>query len=595
MRQWTSMKRIVFGLIAVVAVACADSHGTVGIEPDGGTGDAALDAPTFLEGSTTACGCSSDLHDVVGCDGVTTVETCPSDQACSSTGCIPACDAAAKLKSTVGCDYWVHNARFLNGAGCEALFVANTWNAPATLTAFVGTTSIDLAKYAYLPSGTGPSLKLSPVGGGGTIPPGQVGIVFLRTGPNVYACPAGVTTLETDAAAAGWTDPAPGFVPSDQAQALRVTSSVPIVAYDMLPFGGGHTQLSDASLLIPTAAWDTNYIAVTPSSEADDTFASFSIIASADNTTVIVKPTVDLMGNSPLPPVTAGTPHSYTLMKGQVLRLFGSTQNPAGSIVAATNPIGVWTESPCINVDGNNCDSAHEQLPPVRALGSEYVYARYRNRVDGQDETPPTTITGTVDGTTLTFDPVPTGALATIGRGQSVKVRSSVPFVVKSQDDSHPFYVTTSMTGGVAFGGAGDPEFVSVLASAQYLRRYVFFTDPTYPETNLVFIRKRDTAGFHDVSLDCAGTITGWKPVGSSTDYESTQLDLSRHDYQGQNGCDNGAHESHSTGSFTITVWGWGTSETGDINSAGYSQFVSYAYPVGSSVQPINTVVVTPN
>ncbi|WP_441291518.1 IgGFc-binding protein [Sorangium sp. KYC3313] len=128
----------------------------------------------------------------------------------------------------------------------------------------------------------------------------------------------------------------------------------------------------------------------------------------------------------------------------------------------------------------------------VRALGSEYVYARYRSRVQGQDEAPPTRITGAVDGTTLSWDPAPPpGAQATVDKGKSFVVRSSQPFVVRSQDDEHPFYVSTYMTRGAAFQNAGDPEFVNVVPAGQYLSRYIFFTDPTYPETNVVFLRKK--------------------------------------------------------------------------------------------------------
>ena len=62
----------------------------------------------------------------------------------------------------------------------------------------------------------------------------------------------------------------------------------------------------------------------------------------------------------------------------------------------------------------------------------------------------------------------------------------------------------TYMTGSERVPGAnglGDPDFVVVVPPEQYLDRYVFFTDPTYPETNLVVVRKRDGAGvFHDVT-----------------------------------------------------------------------------------------------
>jgi hypothetical protein len=55
--------------------------------------------------------------------------------------------------------------------------------------------------------------------------------------------------------------------------------------------------------------------------------------------------------------------------------------------------------------------------------------------------------------------------------------------------------------------------------------------------------------------------------------------------------CNNGLHTITSTGAFGLTVWGWGTEQTTDFETT----YVSYAYPAGASVQPINTVVVNPN
>jgi hypothetical protein len=53
-------------------------------------------------------------------------------------------------------------------------------------------------------------------------------------------------------------------------------------------------------------------------------------------------------------------------------------------------------------------------------------------------------------------------------------------------------------------------------------------------------------------------------------------------------------HEIHSTSPFGLTVWGWGSGETGNVGSGFYSQYMSYAYPGGASVKPINSVVVAP-
>src|SRR5262249_12098010 len=142
----------------------------------------------------------------------------------------------------------------------------------------------------------------------------------------------------------------------------------------------------------------------------------------------------------------------------------------------------------------------------------------------------PWRIVGAVDGTMLTYDPAaPTGAPSTIGNGQLATFWSDAPFIVRSQDDAHPFYMSGHMTGCSYVGGCGgspgplhngDPEVVNVVPAKQYQSDYVFFADPTYEETSLVFVRAKGSGGFADVSLDCAGTLSGWKPLGKSGEYE---------------------------------------------------------------------------
>ena len=157
-------------------------------------------------------------------------------------------------------------------------------------------------------------------------------------------------------------------------------------------------------------------------------------------------------------------------------------------------------------------------LPPVRALGSEYVAVRFRSR-SPTEESVPWRIVGVVDGTQLTYEPArPSGAPTAISAQQLVEFNDPGPFVVRSQDADHPFYLASYMTGGGHFDGTGDPEFVNVVPPAQYLPRYTFFTDPTYPETNLVVVRVRDPqpARCPTCTLDCAGTLSGWTAVGTS-------------------------------------------------------------------------------
>jgi hypothetical protein len=250
----------------------------------------------------------------------------------------------------------------------------------------------------------------------------------------------------------------------------------------------------------------------------------------------------------------------------------------------------------------------HQQLGPVSSLGSRYVAVRYRDRFDGQPESPPWRLVGAINGTKLTYSPsVPAGAPTTLDAGQHVDFRAGGPFVVESQDAAHPFYFAAYMSGcfdanpscqeGVPCDCRGDPDFVNVVPPAEFLSSYVFFTDPTYPETNLVVVRAKGADGvFSDVTLDCAGALGGWQPAGGS-DYEYTRVDLVRHDFAKQGACDNGRHEMRSASPFGLTVWGWGSADTGGsygYPDAGgfYTQAVSYAYPGGQSVLPINSVVV---
>ena len=77
-------------------------------------------------------------------------------------------------------------------------------------------------------------------------------------------------------------------------------------------------------------------------------------------------------------------------------------------------------------------------------------------------------------------------------------------------------------------------------------------------------------------------------PVGSSGKYEYARIDLVRHKWQPQGNCDNGRHSMSSKEPFGLWVWGWGTPETLPFST----QNVSYGYPAGEGLNPINEVVV---
>ncbi len=558
----------------------------------GDTKQADTSAPHFKydagpEGTSCSVHCSADLHDVLDCMNHV-VMTCPASQGCGAGGmCVSACDSAAQNKSTVGCDYYSVDPATdgeANGA-CFAAYIANTWTSPVTLTVEFGGVTIPIDNLAVIPSGSGSSLTYSPLPGG-TLPAGQLAILFLNyaSGGSI-ACPSGVTPAVTST-------PTSSEDTEIVNAAFHITASAPVVAYDIFPYGGAAADISSATLLIPTTAWGTNYLAVDSWGTASDDPEGqpfIQIVASEDATQVVINPTVAIVGGSGVAAAAAGSPTSYTINAGQVLQL-KQTAELNGSPIQSNKPVGVWGGNACMNINSTDtyCDSGHQELFPINALGDEYVAVRYRPREASMpDEAPPWRIMGAVNGTVLTYDPAtpPVGAPTMLSSGELVTFYSAGPFVVKSQDNKHPFYVAGHMTsenfGGLDFG-TGDPEHVNVMPPAEYLASYIFMTDPTFDNTNLVLVRSKATTGtFEDVTLDClTGPVPSWNPVGTAGTYEYAWIDLVV-DGAGQGACNNGYHTIKSAAPFGLTVWGW-------------SEADSYAFPAGASVQPINTVVVPP-
>jgi hypothetical protein len=558
------------------------------------------------EGGGPANQCSADLQSVISPAGVV-IETCPPDQGCAGGKCVPACQAAAAAKGTIGCDFMVATPSFYPSIAppCFAVFIANNWGKAVTIQVTRAGTSYDSTRFGLIPSAGAPETSWAPISATG-VPTGQVGILFMSQDPSSVngtplTCPiapaisaTGGTAVFTDSASA-----------TGMGEAWHIVTDVPVTAYDILPYGGAASFLPSAELLIPTTAWTTNYYGIVPYRGNADTYAPGEgpqwgqIVATQDGTTVKVVPNVALPAGTGVAAAPAAAVTTYSLSAGQYIQWQDSGEMSA-TIISSNNPIGfsgglAYDCYSSATSTGGGCDSAHQQIPPISALGSDYVVPPYTTRMASlAPESIPYRLVGAVDGTTLKYDPPVTGAPLAVGAGQAIDFESTVAYRVTSQDANHPFYVGQIMPGCFVTGGSrsgcsteyaegcclGDEEFVNILPPAQYLQKYIFFTDVTYATTNLVFTRAKTAAGFQDVTLDCAGVLTGWLPVGTEGLYEITNIDLIRG--QTPNGtCNNGPHTASSGGPFGLMVWG-------------LDQTSSYAYPAGGNVAPINTVVVPP-
>lgn len=556
------------------------SSGTSGLSSSGFGGDASDDRNRV---------CSGDLQSVLRDDG-TLVEKCAPDQGCSAGKCIAACDAAGAAKGSLGCDYVIATPAFHRSLldPCFAVFVANAWGKDAKLTVSRAGVTYDVTQFGRIPQPGAAEASWPTVPATG-LPAGQVAVLFLSSDPAAnhpiggsMKCPVAPALPQSTA-----------LRTSGTGKAWHIVSDVPLTAYDILPYGGAKSYLPSAGLIFPTTAWGKNYYGIVPRlGEGGGAGPQWGlIVAKDDGTKVDIVPNVALPGGGGVAPAPKNVLTSYTLNAGDFIQ-FHDTGDMSASVIAADKPVAFSGGNGYICYTGSSntgggCDSAHQQVPPIAAMANEYAISPYATRRnDGQAESIKYRIVGAVDGTTLTYEPATPGAPATLNAGQVVDFERNTAFIVKSQDDKHPFFLAQTMSGCQVTSGTkgdgclGDDEYVNLVPPAQFLQKYIFFTDPSYKFTTVAVVRKKTAAGFKDVTIGCLGPLTGWKPIGASTEYEFTTAELVWAG-AGKGTCKNGGQVASSDGAFGVMVWGM-------------DSYASYGYPAGGNIAPINAVVVPP-
>ncbi len=591
--------------IGIHGQGCGGTRDTFGVSP-----------PPFVEAeggvevdaSCSSLYCSRDLKSVYrGCGGERTgeiVETCGPGKGCGDGHCVDACTASEISKGSAGCDFYAVAPDDYAGA-CYAALVANTWDQPATLTGEWNGMPLDISQSIYdvtkNADGTESYTRID-----GPLAPGQMGVVFLAQSSleTQVPCPVGVKSALDGPVTSKGTSINRGF---------RISSTVPVSAYAIFPYGGARGHYPTATLLLPVSSWEKSYLAVSPTRiEVDDWEPTgegregtdlikvagpryVQIVAAQDDTTVAMRPVADVSDGIGVVGVAAGRVKTWKLQRGQVLQL-AQNDDLTGSVVSADKPVGLFGGAYCSFVPSTwwACDLMQQQIPPPSQWGHEFAVAPFRPRwslapnddVHAKRESVPYTFVGAVDGTTLVYDPSPPPrAPATLAAGQKATFETDMIFTVRSQDEQHPFFVASYMPGADYRGGhagavPGDPDFVNVVPTDQYLDRYVFFADFTFAQTSLTVVRRKTESGFLPVNLDCAGEISDFRPIGNSGEYEYAWVLLTSSyapQVFGGQSCGYGRHEITSSGPFEVTVWGT-------------DYYASYGYPGGTGLRPISPV-----
>ena len=135
----------------------------------------------------------------------------------------------------------------------------------------------------------------------------------------------------------------------------------------------------DASYVMPTQGLSDSYLIQTfDQSTEDDTHTSaFLIVATEDNTTIDITPTVKTLGNKP-----AGQEFSITLNRGQAYQVrshngWSGSRDLSGTRVIARDckKIAVFNGNNLTKVptSGNDSDCIFEQAMPLKAWGKKFV------------------------------------------------------------------------------------------------------------------------------------------------------------------------------------------------------------------------------
>ncbi|AKV03975.1 hypothetical protein AKJ09_10638 [Labilithrix luteola] len=582
------------GIATSLGAACSTERDSFG--PDAPASFQEAGAPDV---ATSPCGyrCSADLKKVIqtcGAEGDKVVAECGPEQGCGVDGCVDACESAALSKGSVGCSFWTLPAEDIgNGAGgCFAAMLANTWDRPVTLKAEIGSEPLDVSGSVYTAALKNGRPVYTPLNG--PIPVGEVALVFLSqldnpSDPTIPLCPSGIKpALSIDPIRHG----------TSKTRAFHLETDAPISAYSIFPYGGAESYYPTATLLLPVSSWDTNYIAVQTGRVGINTnpladWRTLQIVANEDGTEVSMRPVDSVLQGTDVAPAGGGVPQTWTLSRGQVLQI-SQLAMLSGSPISSNKPVGVFGGSTCIEFpnDYGWCDLTQQQIPALSQWGTEYALVPYEPRVQSLTSAPrenvPWLFVGAADGTVLTYDPArPPGAPDSLSAGQVVVFMTDERAVVKSQDSKHPFYAGVQMTGANFGGGSptpgivpGDPDFVNVVPSDQFLSRYVFFADYTFPNTTLVVVRRKTADGFRPVTLDCAGELTNFNPLGAKGEYEYAFVGLTKGAVEQSfpaGKCGYGRHEASSDGPFSLTVWGIGKD-------------ASYGYAGGAGSRPVNDV-----
>jgi len=374
--------------------------------------------------------------------------------------------------------------------------------------------------------------------------------------------------------------------------AFKLTSTLPVAAYQFSPLNKAEQRSNDASMLVARPSLGLlHYVLTTPVTIAGVSGQGyFTVVGTEANTQVTVWPAASTVAGGGVPAVSAGQSHTATIGEMDLLQFTTRTMGAdlTGSKIKSNKKVAVFGGNACTFLPAGKmyCDHVQEHMFPVETWGKNYVAVKFMPR--GQTpENDHWRILASEDNTKVTLSGVSgLPAVPTLMAGKSFQIATPKPFIIKAdkpitvghyllsqQAVSLPldksrynegFQTPKNCAIKPTFTSMGDPAISVGVPYEQYRKEYIFLTPDTY-RYDFVTVTLEAKKENPQILLDGKKIPVPLQKIGSTAFYYARFR------------ITDGPHRLTGDQAFGIEVYGY------DCN-------VSYAYGGGLSLKVINPI-----